>query len=176
MSNQLVPTDTPPVPVIAGVVPEVPTIVSDSEADAAAEALGMTFFKASKVHHLKRLGVFRGQQNVVHLGVGRLVACDDALKELLNVSVEIAQDSEEDAERRIGALMAGKGIVEVIQKGIQMEAEFHSEKLLVDNKPSRRRSFDQEDKPIIPIQAAAGSTVNINVDGKAESGKSIATP
>lgn len=166
MSNTLVPAETPPLPEAPPVVPELPVaIISDTEADEAAAALGMRHFSSAKSKHLKKLGVFRGQQNVVHLGVGRLAACDEALSKLLDVSVDIAEDAEEDANMRIGALMAGKSIVEVIQNGIKMEVEFQADKLIGEPAKQRRRSFDTSDKPIIPVQAAAGSHVTINVDG-----------
>lgn len=171
--NELTPALTPDLPQIAAPLTELPTaLVSDSEADAAAAELGMVFFSAAKARNLKKLGIFRGQQNVVHLGVGRLAACDDALNRLLDASVSIAEDTEEDVNQRVGAVMAGKGIVEVIQAGIKMEAEFHTEKLLTEPRKPRQRSFDTDDKPIIPLQANAGSTININVDGGRDSGNS----
>lgn len=165
MNNTLVPAETGPVPAIAPPIPEVPTVVTDAEADEAAKQLGMTRFSAKNARNLKALGIFRGQQNVVHLGVARLAACDDALGRLLEVSVTMAEDNQEDANMRVGALMAGKSIVEVIQNGIKMEAEFQSEKLIGEPVRPRRRSFDESDKPIIPVQVNSGATVNINVDG-----------
>lgn len=166
MNNTLVPAETSPVPPIAVPIPEVPAIVTDEQADEAAKQLGMTRFSSKKAKQLKALGIFRGQQNVVHLGVGRLAACDEALSRLLEVSVDMAEDGEEDANMRIGALMAGKSIVEVIQNGIKMEAEFQGEKHIGEPSRPRRRSFDESDKPIVPVQVNTGGTVNINVDGK----------
>lgn len=166
MSNTLVPAETPEIPPIVAPIPEVPVIVTDAQADEAAKALGMTKFSAKNAKNLKALGIFRGQQNVVHLGVGRLAACDEALSRLLEVSVGMAEDAQEDSNMRIGALMAGKSIVEVIQNGIEMEAAFQSEKHIGEPQRPRRRSFDESDKPIVPVQALAGATVNINVDGK----------
>lgn len=166
MNNTLVPAETPELPPVAAPLPEVPIVVTDAQADEAAKQLGMTKFSAKNAKNLKAIGMFRGQQNVVHLGVGRLAACDHALGRLLEVSVEMAEDSGEDANMRIGALMAGKSIVEVIQNGIKMEAEFQSEKLIGEPARPRRRSFDESDKPIVPVQVNTGGTVNINVDGK----------
>lgn len=161
MSNELTPAATA-TPASISVNPEVPAQVTDSEADAAAKSLGMTSFSAAKTRQLKVIGVFRAQAGVVHLGVGRLAACDAALQKLMDAAVAIAEDGSEDTEKRVGALMAGKGLAEAVQKGIAMEVEFQQEKLIGAPGTTRKRSFDS-DQPIVPINA---QTVNINVDGK----------
>lgn len=163
-------TTQPPAPQSTSVNPEVPVLVTDAEANQAAKELGMTFFNAEKTKKLKKIGLFRAQQGVVHLGVGRLAACDEALQKLMEAAVTIASTESEETSDRVGAILAGKGIVEVMQKGIQMEAEFQVDKLIGgEAKPPRKRSFDT-DQPIVPIQANAGSTVTVNyVDGTAPS-------
>lgn len=164
----LVAAATKPVAEIA-VNPETPTpVVTDAEANEAATSLGMTYFNADKTRNLKKIGMFRAQQGVVHLGVGRLAACDEALQKLIETAVKIATDEREETSDRISALMAGKGLIDTTQKGVQMEAEFQVEKLIDGAKSQRKRSFDQMDQPIIPIQA---QQVNINVDSPKPTGE-----
>lgn len=159
----LIPAAVAITPVKVDAQPEMPTTaVTDAEATEAAKELGMKFFSASKTRGLKRIGMFRAQQGVVHLGVGRLAACDDALQKLLDTAVKIAEAETEETKDRVGALLAGKALVDTIQNGIQMEADFQAEKLIGGLSGPRKRSFDITDQPIIPIQA---QQVNINVDG-----------
>lgn len=156
---------TPPSVVLPSV--DTPALVTDAEANAAAKSLGMKFFRAEKTYQLKRIGMFRAQQGVVHLGVGRIAACEEALQKMIDTAVDISSDKTEDTERRVGALIAGKGLVEVMQKGIQIEVEFQTDKLIGGpEKVQKKRSFET-DQPIIPIQAQSGSTVNIGVDAAA---------
>lgn len=168
ITGQLVPAETKSVPQIA-VNPETPPVaVTDQEADEAAKSLGMTYFNAAKTRKLKTIGMFRAQQGVVHLGVGRLAACDEALQKLIDTAVAIASDEREETSDRNSALMAGKGLIDTMQKGVQMEAEFQVEKLIGGVTGGRKRSFDQMDQPIIPIQA---QQVNINVDSPKPTGE-----
>lgn len=160
--NQLVPASTA-TPKSIAVNPEAPAQVTDAEADAAAKSLGMVTFSSSKSRQLKTIGVYQSQLGVIHLGVGRLAACEDALQKLMEAAVAVATDGEEDTEKRVGAMMAGKGLAEALQKGIQMAAEFQTDKLIGGPTNPRKRSFET-DQPIVPINA---QTVNINVDSKA---------
>ena len=154
------------------VKPELPAeLVSDAEADAAAKTLGMTFFNASKARKLKLIGAYQVQQGVVQLGVGRLAAADEALTRMLEVAVTLATDDKIDEQPRINALLAGKGLVEALQKSVQLMVELQTEKLIGGPSVQRKRSFVDE-QPVVPINAHPGSTVNVNVDSNAKGGQS----
>lgn len=167
MSTELVLDPTPPL--MKAIVPkqdlnpEVP-VVDDDEAAAAARELGMTFFNPQKSRLLKKIGIFQTQQGVVHLGVGRLAACDEALDRMIEAAVGIATDDGEKTEDRVGALMAGKHLVDSMQRSIEMVAEFQSDKLISGPANTKRRSFSV-DQPIVPIQAAS-VTVNVIDSGQ----------
>lgn len=143
--------------------PELPsTTISDKEADEAAKSLGMVHFSAAKSRKLKTLGLFQAQQGVVHLGVGRLAAADEALSTMIEAAVDLATDADGDEEVRVSALVAGRGLVEALQKSVEMMVSFQTEKLLGNPSGSRKRSF-VDDSPVVPIQAQSGSTINVNV-------------
>lgn len=142
---------------------EIPDGVSADEADAAATALGMVFFSADKAKKLKLIGAYQAQQGVVHLGLGRLAAAENAIQRMLETAVEISQDEDTYVEDRVKALLAGNALVSSLQKGIQMAVEFQLEKLISGPQSTKKRSF-VDDQPVVPIQAQAGSTVNVTID------------
>lgn len=152
-----------------------PDTVTDAEANEAAQSLGLTFFNAEKTRKLKKVGLFQTQQGVIQLGVGRLAASDEALQRLLECAVDIATDDREITEARIGAIAAGRSVVEALQKSIQMMADFQSDKLIGGPTVTKKRSFVDE-APVIPIQANQGSQVTVNVvDGTAKVSQTAGT-
>ncbi len=137
--------------------PEMPTSITEAEAEHAATELGLRFFQPRKAALLKKIGLFQIQQGVVHLGVGRLAVADESLETLIDTAVEIATDKGEMSEVRVSALMAGKHLVESLQKSIQMVVDFQQDNLLTTE---RKKRVFFSDQPIVPIQA---QNVNVNV-------------
>lgn len=163
---QVTPDQKPEVKSTEVLAPELPSdVVSDKEADAAAKALGMTFFSAAKTRQLKKIGMFKTQTGVIQIGVGRLAAAESALDKLLNISVEIAEDKESDTYVRCNALTAGKNIVDSIVKSVELMVELQTQKLIGGPDTGKKRSFVAE-QPVVPIKAESGSTINVNVVDK----------
>ena len=148
------------------VTPDLPLDkVSDEEAKAAAAELNMTFFSPARSRLLKKIGLFQAQMGVVHLGLGRLAAAEEALGKMIDAAVSIAEDSKKEDEVRVAALTAGSSLVTTLQKSITLAVEFQQDKLIQGPQNNNRRVF-VDDKPVVPIQAQPGSTVNISIDSK----------
>jgi len=144
---------------VATVTPALPDVISDKEADEAAQSLGLSFFSSEKARKLKKIGLFTAQQGVIHLGVGRLAASDEVLQKLIQTAADIASDDQNDAKDRVGALTAANALISSLQKSIALMAEFQTDKL-ISGPVMKRRSF-VDDSPVVPIQA---QNVNILVD------------
>lgn len=160
--NTLIPTPGPDPKPLELVAPALPDVVTDSEADEAANELGLTFFKADKCRKLKKIGLFHTQQGVIHLGVGRLAAADEAIQKLLQTAVSIAENEKQDTKDRVGALVAANALISSLQKSISLMAEFQADRLIAGPASTKRRAF-VDDSPVVPIQAQSGSTVNVNL-------------
>jgi len=157
---------TEPKTEVIEIKPELPAApITDAEADKAANELGLTFFSASRSRQLKVIGAFQTQVGVINLGVGRLAAADEALQRMLKTAVEISENEDEYVGDRISAILAGRGVVDALQKSIQMMAEFQTEKLISGPTSTKRRAFVDE-KPVVPIQA---QQVTINLDSQSQS-------
>lgn len=159
-ANTLTLQPVPPAPVatFAPLNPDLPSVVTEQEAEKAATELGLRYFQPRKAALMKKIGLFQIQQGVVHLGVGRLAVADEAIETLLETAVTIAQDTSENTGDRVGALMAGKHLATALQESIQMVVDFEQDKLLTTHNKQKRAFIT--DQPIVPIQA---QTVNINV-------------
>lgn len=139
--------------------PALPEVVTDKEADEAAQSLGLSFFSSEKTRKLKKIGLFTAQQGVIHIGVGRLAASDEVIQKLIQTAADIASDTSKEDKDRVGALTAANSLISSLQKSIALMAEFQTDKLI--SGPSiKRRSF-VDDGPVVPIQA---QNVNILVD------------
>lgn len=163
---QVVPDQKPEVKSTEVLAPELPSdVVSDKEADEAAKSLGMSYFSAAKARKLKKIGLFSTQVGVVHLGVGRLAASDEALQRLLESAVKIAEDEEADQYIRVGSITAARGLIDAMQKSVTLMVELQTQKLIGGPDTGKKRSFVAE-QPVVPIKAESGSTINVNVVDK----------
>lgn len=151
--------------------PELPDAISDGDADDAARQLGLTFFSARKSKLLRKIGLYQTAQGVIHLGVGRLAAADEALHRLIEASVEIAEDKAEETKVRVDAMSAGKGLIDSLQRSIELVADFQQKKLIGSATPKKRSFVDEQ--PVVPIQANAGSTVLVSIDSRPKEGQNI---
>lgn len=142
--------------------PDLPSVVTESEAQSAAAELGLRYFQPRKATLMKKLGMFQAQQGVVHLGVGRLAVADEALEQLIEAAVEIALDTGEKTEDRVKAMVAGKQLTDSLQNSVAMTVEFQKEQLISSGGVKRSRAFST-DQPIVPIQA---NNVTVNVVDK----------
>lgn len=152
MNDDLIPLKEP-------LNPELPSVVTEKEAQEAATELGLRYFQPRKATLMKKIGLFQAQQGVVHLGVGRLAVADEALETLIETAVTLATDPKNCTEDRVGALMAGKHLVDSLQHSIELVSEFQANKLISGPSSNKRRSF-VTDQPIVPIQA---EHVTVNV-------------
>lgn len=139
--------------------------VTDDEVRAAAAELNMTFFSPARSRLLKKIGLFTASQGVVHLGLGRLAAAEEALSKMINTAVDISGDKGKEDEVRVAALSAGSGLVTALQKSISLAVTFQQDDLITGPHNNQRRVF-VDDQPVVPIQAQPGSTVNISIDSK----------
>lgn len=139
--------------------PDVPTVLTDEEVEEAARELGITYFRPAKVKALQKLGAFAGNHNVIHQGVGRLLAIDQTVMEVLDEMAAIVKDGEELNEIKVQAAGQVNSLANTLIRSVEITAEFQTKGHV---KPKvAKRVFD--DTPISP----AGNNVQVNITGSA---------
>lgn len=135
---------------------EDPVAVTDEEAVAAAQELGMVLFSAKKSKSLKRLGMHYCQAGVVMQGVGRLAVADAALQELLTRALDIAKDENTDPKVAVEAIQAGRGVADSIRENVKYTVDLQQEKLLLEAPKKPKQDLRAQ----IQITVPPGSQVN----------------
>jgi hypothetical protein len=138
--------------------PELPSAVSDQEAAEAASECGLTFFNPKKVKQLQKLGLYSAQTGVIHLGVGRLLAVDQQLQEMMNELATLVRKDGDD-EIRVQAASTFNQLASTLLKSIQTQVDLHTEGHLAEK--TKKRVFDP--------RAVAVPTVQVNVQAQGES-------
>ena len=134
--------------------PDMPMALSDAEVEEAASELGLTYFNPKKVRALEKVGAFAAKQHVIHQGVGRLLAVEQVVMEVLSEIAEIAKDGGNLTEERVMAAGQVNSLANTLIRSTELAAEFQQRGLL---KPKvTKRVFNDE-----PIQV--NTQVNISV-------------
>lgn len=145
---------------------DLPQVASDKEIDAIAREMGLIHFSADKTRKLAKLGVFQAKVGLVHAGVGRITATQDALEKIRDLMVETVEVSQDDEVRVAAAGEANKicaNIINSVSKMAELQEMGMIPKPVDTNKV---RKFNPE----------AAINLQINVDGKEVNIQSVPQP
>lgn len=124
--------------------------VSDREINEAATSLGLTKVRADTIKKLRDIGVAAEQCGAIKVALGRVLVCDDRLDSLMDVVLDVAQNSN-DSDQRVKAATAGTSIAQQISKNADLVYKFQSENLIRDGGEKRKfHSFGPE-HVVIPV-------------------------
>ena len=125
--------------------------VSDKEVNEAATSLGLTKVRADTIKKLRDIGVAAEQCGAIKVALGRVLVCDDRLDSLMDVVLDVAQNSD-DSDQRVKAATAGTSIAQQISKNADLVYKMQSESLIGDGGDKRKfHSFGPE-HVVIPVQ------------------------
>ena len=132
--------------------------VSDKEVNEAATSLGLTKVRADTIKKLRDIGVAAEQCGAIKVALGRVLVCDDRLDSLMDVVLDVAQNSD-DSDQRVKAATAGTSIAQQISKNADLVYKMQSESLIRDGGDKRKfHSFGPE-HVVVPVQ----SNVQVNL-------------
>ena len=125
--------------------------VSDKEVNEAATSLGLTKVRADTIKKLRDIGVAAEQCGAIKVALGRVLVCDDRLDSLMDVVLDVAQNSN-DSDQRVKAATAGTSIAQQISKNADLVYKMQAENLIRDGGEKRKfHSFGPE-HVVIPVQ------------------------
>ena len=151
-----------PLPVVGkGSVPS--EKLTDVEINAAASGLGLTKVKAETIKRLRDVGIAAEQFGAIKVALGRVLVCDDRLDSLMDVVLDVAQNSPDD-DQRVRAAAAGSSLANQISRNADLVYKMQAQNMLTDGGEKRKfHSFAPGDI-VVPVQ----HNVQVNLAEKAE--------
>jgi hypothetical protein len=125
--------------------------VSDKEVNEAATSLGLTKVRADTIKKLRDIGVAAEQCGAIKVALGRVLVCDDRLDSLMDVVLDVAQNSD-DSDQRVKAATAGTSIAQQISKNADLVYKMQSENLIRDGGEKRKFHAFGPEHVVIPVQ------------------------
>jgi len=128
------------------------------EVDDAAKELGLSRIGDKTVKALRDVGIAAEQHGAIKVALGRVLVSDDRLDRLMEVALDVAQDSEDD-EVKIKAAMAGTGLANQISRNAELIYKMANQKMIEQTGDQRKfQSFGPE-HVVVPVQ----NNVQVNV-------------
>lgn len=137
--------------------------ISDQEVNAAANELGLKKIKAATIKRLSDVGVAAEQYGAIRVALGRVMVSDDRLDRLMEVVLDVAENSSE-TETQIKAAAAGASLAQQISKNADLVYRMQNEKMIQSSDKRKFQSFGP-DHVVVPVQ----SNVQVNLSKEDES-------
>ncbi len=133
------------------------------EVDAAAKELGLSRVGDKTVKALRDVGIAAEQHGAIKVALGRVLVSDDRLDRLMEVALNVAQDSEDD-EVKLKAAAAGAGLAGQISRNAELIYKMASQKLIEQSGEHRKFQSFGPDHVVVPVQ----NNVNVSVPSPEE--------
>ena len=130
--------------------PDKPKLTA-KELDDAAKELGLSRLGDKTVKALRDVGIATEQRGAIKVALGRVIVSDDKLDRLMEVTLDVAQTSEDD-EIKLKAAEAGTGLANQISKNADLIYKMASQKLILQSGEERKFQSFGLDHVVIPIQ------------------------
>ena len=127
--------------------PDKPKLTA-KELDDAAKELGLSRLGDKTV---KDVGIATEQHGPRKVALGRVIVSDDKLDRLMEVTLDVAQTSEDD-EIKLKAAEAGTGLANQISKNADLIYKMASQKLILQSGEERKFQSFGPDHVVVPIQ------------------------
>ena len=137
--------------------------ISDKEVNDAANELGLKKIKAATIKRLSDVGIATEQYGAIKVALGRVVVSDDRLDRLMEVVLDVAENSEEP-ETQIKAAAAGASLAQQISKNADLVYRMQNEKMIDTGSDKRKFQSFGPDHVIVPVQ----SNVQVNLSKEEE--------
>ncbi len=137
--------------------------ISDKEINDAANELGLTKVKAATIKRLSDVGVAAEQCGAIRVALGRVMVSDDRLDRLMEVVLDVAENSSE-TDTQIKAASAGASLAQQISKNADLVYRMQNEKMIQAGDKRKFQSFGP-DHVVVPVQ----SNVHVNLSKEGES-------
>ena len=124
--------------------------LSASEMDEAAKVLGLSRVGDKTVKALRDVGIAAEQHGAIKVALGRVIVSDDKLDRLMEVTLDVAQTSEDD-EIKLKAAEAGTGLANQISKNADLIFKMASQKMILQSGEERKFQSFGPDHVVIPI-------------------------
>ena len=121
------------------------------ELDEAASELGLSRIGNKTVKALRDVGMAAEQHGAIKVALGRVIVSDDKLDRLMEVTLDVAQTSEDD-EIKLKAAEAGTGLANQISKNADLIYKMASQKLILQSGEERKFQSFGPDHVVVPIQ------------------------
>jgi hypothetical protein len=152
----------PPIEVGKGKVE--PEKITTQEIDDAARELGLKKIGAATIKRLSDIGIAAEQYGAIKMALGRVVVSDDRLDRLMEVVLDVAENSEEP-ETQIKAAVAGSSLAQQISKNADLVYRMQNEKMIQAGSDKRKFQSFGPDHVVVPVQ----SNVQVNLSKDDES-------
>ena len=130
--------------------PDKPKLTA-KELDDAAKELGLSRLGDKTVKALRDVGIATEQHGAIKVALGRVIVSDDKLDRLMEVTLDVAQTSEDD-EIKLKAAEEGTGLANQISKNADLIYKMASQKLILQSGEERKFQSFGPDHVVIPIQ------------------------
>ncbi len=132
--------------------------LSAGEMDEAAKVLGLSRVGDKTVKALRDVGVAAEQHGAIKVALGRVLVSDDRLDRLMDVTLSVAEESEDD-EMKLKAAAAGTGLASQISRNAELIYKMNSQNMIEQAGEQRKFQSFGPDHIIVPVQ----NNVNVNL-------------
>jgi hypothetical protein len=135
-----------------------PPKLTAKELDAAAKELGLSRIGDKTVKALRDVGQAAEQYGAIKVALGRVIVSDDKLDRLMEVTLSVAEGSEDD-EVKLKAAAAGTGLASQISRNAELIYKMNSQNMIEQAGEQRKFQHFGPDHIIVPVQ----NNVNVNL-------------
>jgi|TARA_Y100000310_G_scaffold118131_1_gene116901 hypothetical protein len=128
------------------------------ELDEAASELGLSRIGNKTVKALRDVGMAAEQHGAIKVALGRVLVSDDRLDRLMEVTLSVAEESEDD-EVKLKAAAAGTGLASQISRNAELIYKMNSQNMIEQAGEQRKFQSFGPDHVIVPVQ----NNVNVNL-------------
>ena len=132
--------------------------LSAKEVDDAAKHLGLYRIGDKTVKALRDVGIAAEQHGAIKVALGRVIVSDDRLDRLMEVTLGVAEESEDD-EVKIKAAAAGTGLANQISRNAELVYKMANQKMIEQTGDQRKFQSFGPDHVVVPVQ----NNVSVNV-------------
>lgn len=135
-----------------------PPKLTSKELDEAAKELGLSRIGDKTVKALRDVGLAAEQHGAIKVALGRVIVSDDRLDRLMEVTLGVAEESEDD-EMKLKAAAAGTGLASQISRNAELIYKMNSQNMIEQAGEQRKFQSFGPDHIIVPVQ----NNVNVNL-------------
>ena len=128
------------------------------ELDDAAKELGLSRIGDKTVKALRDVGMAAEQHGAIKVALGRVLVSDDKLDRLMEVTLSVAEESEDD-EVKLKAAAAGTGLASQISRNAELIYKMNSQNMIEQAGEQRKFQSFGPDHIIVPVQ----NNVSVNL-------------